>query len=119
VFDVRTGLTYNVKSFSNGLHADVEPITANDTAIMLKTYGGAWKWNPRPVWVTVNGRTIAVSINGMPHGGDTNPNNNMNGQICIHFRGSTTHNGNQSFAKQHWLQSLKPGMQQKSKKFSI
>ena len=101
VYDVRSGLTYKVKSFSNGNHADVEPITADDTAIMLKTYGGAWKWDPRPVWVTVNGRTIAGSINGMPHGGDTNPNNNMAGQICIHFRGSTTHNGNLAFAQDH------------------
>jgi peptidoglycan hydrolase-like protein with peptidoglycan-binding domain len=101
VYDVRSGLTYKVKSFSNGNHADVEPITADDTAIMLKTYGGVWKWDPRPVWVTVNGRTIAGSINGMPHGGDTNPYNNMAGQICIHFRGSTTHNGNLAFAQDH------------------
>lgn len=101
VYDARSGLIYKVRSFSNGCHADVEPITAEDTAIMLKTYAGVWKWDPRPVWVTVNGRTIAGSINGMPHGGDTNPNNNMSGQICIHFKGSTTHNGNLSFAKEH------------------
>lgn len=101
VYDVRTGLVYYVKSFSNGLHADVEPITTEDTAIMKRTFNGVWSWDVRPVWVTINGRTMAASINGMPHGGGVNSNNGMNGQVCIHFKGSTTHNGNKSFAALH------------------
>ena len=101
VYDIRSGLTYFVKSFSNGSHADVEPITKDDTAIMYKTYGNQWKWDPRPVWVTINGRTLAASINGMPHGGGVNSENGMNGQVCLHFPGSTTHNGNDSFTKWH------------------
>lgn len=101
VYDVRTGLTYYVRSFSNGLHADVEPVTKEDTAIMLKTYNGTWQWDPRPVWVTINGRTMAASINGMPHGGGVNNSNGMDGQVCIHFRGCTTHNGNKAFAQDH------------------
>lgn len=101
VYDVRSGQTYYVRSFSNGAHADVEPVTKEDTAIMLKTYGGKWKWDPRPVWVTINGRTMAASINGMPHGGGVNNSNGMDGQICIHFKGSTTHNGNKSFERDH------------------
>lgn len=101
IYDVRTGMTYYVRSFSNGQHADVEPVTKEDTAIMLQTYNGKWKWDPRPVWVTINGRTIAASINGMPHGGGVNNSNGMNGQVCLHFRGSTTHNGNKSFERDH------------------
>ena len=101
VYDVRTGISYNVKSFSNGKHADVEPVTEEDTQLLKKTYGGVWSWDPRPVWVTVNGHTIAGSINGMPHGGGVNNSNGMNGQVCLHFKGSSTHNGNAAFAKLH------------------
>ena len=101
VYDVYSGKTYTVRSFSNGHHADVEPVTQEDTNILKSTYGGSWSWDPRPVWVSINGRTMAASINGMPHGGGVNSSNGMNGQICIHFLNSTTHNGNKSFARAH------------------
>jgi len=101
VYDIHTGISYNVRSFSNGRHADVETVTQEDTALMKRTFGGVWSWAVRPVWVTVNGRTMAASINGMPHGGGTISNNGMNGQVCIHFRGSSTHNGNASFTRLH------------------
>lgn len=101
VYDVYSGKVYYVRSFSNGLHADVEPVTTEDTRILKETYGGSWSWDPRPVWVNINGRTIAGSINGMPHGGGVNSGNGMSGQVCIHFKGSFTHNGNASFARDH------------------
>jgi len=100
IIDVRTGITWQVASFSNGNHADVEPITAADTAAMLQAFG-RWCWQPRPVHVIVGGRTIAASINGMPHAGSTNRNNNMNGHVCLHFYGSRTHNGNRSHERDH------------------
>jgi hypothetical protein len=100
ILDVRTGLTYYVKSFSNGMHADVEPVTTEDTAIMKSTYNNHWDWDGRPVWVTVNGHTIAAAINGMPHGGGVNENNGMDGQVCLHFKGSTVHNGNMIYSRQ-------------------
>jgi len=101
IVDVRTGITWQVASFSNGNHADVEPITAADTAAMLQAFGGRWCWQPRPIHVHVNGRVLAASINGMPHAGSTNHNNNMNGHVCIHFYGSRTHNGNRSHERDH------------------
>ncbi len=101
VVDVRTGLTYTVQSFSNGSHADVETLTTADTEILKSIYGGKWSWSPRPVWVTIAGRKIAASINGMPHGGGVIAGNGMDGQICLHFLGSKTHNGNTSFGKSH------------------
>ena len=101
VTDVWTGAQYYIRSFSNGNHADVEPVSQQDTATMLATFGGQWTWDTRPIWVTINGRTFAASINGMPHGGGVNANNGMNGQICVHFRGSTTHNGNKSHENSH------------------
>jgi len=101
VTDVRTGITYWVSSFSNGNHADVEPITEHDTAEMLRAFGGQWTWTPRPILVHVDGRTIAASINGMPHAGSTNANNNMNGHVCMHFYGSRTHNGSVGHERDH------------------
>ena len=100
VIDLRTGLRYFVQSFSNGSHADVVPITQKDTDIMLQTFGGSWAWTQRPVWISVNGRTFAASINGMPHGNQTfMENNGMKGHICLHVLGSRPHNGNASFER--------------------
>jgi len=101
IVDVRTGITWQVASFSHGNHADVEPITAADTAAMREAFGGRWCWQPRPIHVHVGGRVFAASINGMPHAGSTNHNNNMNGHVCIHFYGSRTHNGNRSHERDH------------------
>ena len=101
VTDVRTGLVYNVRNMSNGNHADVETVTQADTNIMNRTYGGVWSWATRPIIVSVNGRHIAASINGMPHAGSTISGNGMNGHVCIHFQGSRTHNGNQRHTNDH------------------
>jgi len=101
IVDVRTGITWQMASFSHGNHADSEPITAADTAAMLQAFGGRWCWQPRPIHVHVGGRVFAASINGMPHAGSTNHNNNMNGHVCIHFYGSRTHNGNRSHERDH------------------
>jgi uncharacterized protein YgiM (DUF1202 family) len=101
VVDVRTGVTYTIQCFSKGSHADVETLTTADTEILKGLYGGSWSWSPRPVWVTIAGRTVAASINGMPHGGGVIAGNGMDGQICLHFLGSKTHNGNTSFEQSH------------------
>jgi len=106
VYDVYTGITYTVRSFSNGKHADVEPVTKNDTELLKQTFDGVWKWAVRPVWVTVGGKTMAASISGMPHGGGVIGGNGMNGQVCIHFKGSSTHNGNASFTELHQKKAL-------------
>ena len=101
IIDVRTGLTFQIAAFSLGRHADVETLTAEDTAIMLQAFGGRWTWTPRPVLVLVNDRTLAASINGMPHAGWTRPDNNMNGHVCLHFLGSRTHNNTASHERDH------------------
>ena len=101
ITDVRTGITYWIKSFSHGNHADVFPVTPEDTAALLRTYNGRWSWDTRPIWVHINGRKVAASINGMPHAGGGNRGNNMTGHICIHFRGSRTHSGNRFHERDH------------------
>ena len=95
VYDIGTGLSFYIQAFSIGDHADVEPITAADTEIKLRTRGGTWSWAARPVWVTVEGRTIAAALAGMPHDVSTIPDNGVNGHFCLHFRGSVTTSNSQ------------------------
>ena len=94
ILDIGTGIYYYVLSMSNGNHADVEPVTAADTALLMETFGGHATWSGRPVWVTIGNRTFSASIHSMAHAQATVANNNMDGHICLHFYGSTTHNTN-------------------------
>ena len=99
VYDVRTGLSFNIKCFSAGVHADVEPATRADMEVHLRTHNGVRSWSARPVWVTIGGHTIAASLHGMPHDVSTIPDNGMNGHICLHFLGSTAGNSSESYKR--------------------
>ena len=100
VYDIGTGLTYTVRNFSNGNHADVETLDQHGTDTMRATSGGSFSWDVRPVLVTINGRTIAAAIHTMPHAGYTISGNGMNGHVCLHFLGSRSHNGNRQWEAQ-------------------
>lgn len=91
VVDVETGKSFSVKRYYGTLHADVEPLTAEDTATMKGIYG-QWSWQRRAIVVEVAGRRIAASMNGVPHGNGAIASNNFNGHFCIHFKDSRTHN---------------------------
>lgn len=117
VYDIDSGLSFKVKRTYGHNHADCEALTARDTAIMKKVFGGEWSWTRRAVIISVNGKKIAASIAGMPHAGrdkyaankyissrsggygrgenlDAVKGNNMNGHFDIHFYGSRTHDTN-------------------------
>ena len=81
-------------------HADVEPLTAYDTQQMYRIYNYTWSWTRRAVYVTIDGITLAASINGMPHPSDYLVGNNMDGHTCIHFLNSKTH-GSQKVDADH------------------
>lgn len=100
--DVKTGISFKIKRWSGGLHADVEPLTASDTAKMCKVYGvkkaqeisDRNMYQRRAILITLNGHTYAASMYGVPHNypeGDTIPNNKFNGQFCVHFVNSQVH----------------------------
>lgn len=91
VTDVRTGKQFWVKRFGGWWHADVEPLTAKDTAIMKECYGGRWSWDRRAIWVTIGSKTYAASQNGMPHLSSPIGGNNFDGHFCIHFKDSKVH----------------------------
>ncbi|MEF3306031.1 hypothetical protein [Paenibacillus sp. GYB003] len=92
VVDLETGLSFRAQRRAGSSHADVQPLTRRDTAVMKEIYGGKWSWRRRAIVVTSDdGSAIAASMHGMPHGGDGIPDNGFSGHFCIHFAGSTTH----------------------------
>lgn len=93
ITDVKTGIAWNEKRMGGTNHADVQPATAADTAAMKKAVG-AWSWERRPIFVTINGVNYAASMNCMPHGSDSISGNNFDGHHCIHFTNSRTHGSN-------------------------
>lgn len=104
VTDVRTGISFKVKRWSGGDHADVEPLTAADTAAMCRIYGvddaqeisDKNYYQRRPLLVTINGHSYCASMYGIPHNypaGDTISGNDFYGQFCIHFTNSQLHDG--------------------------
>ena len=105
--DVKTGISLQVRRWSGGAHADVEPLTAADTAAFCRIYGVTKAqeisdrnlYQRRSVLLTVAGHSYAASIYGVPHNypdGDTIPDNAFNGQFCIHFVNSKTHGSTSS-----------------------
>lgn len=85
VYDFLSGGHYNVNVFSNGSHADGEPITKEDTETMRKLLGKD-NWTPRPVWIMFSdGRVYMASTHSRGHEVDHNPNNGLSGHICIHY----------------------------------
>ncbi len=85
VYDFATGISWQVHIFSIGAHADVEPLTASDTARMVRAFGGN-TWNPKAVWVKFgDGSVYMASTHSMPHGTQHRTNNNFDGHCCIHF----------------------------------
>ena len=99
ITDVETGISWQEIRKGGTNHADVQPLTAEDTAAMKKAVGGSWSWNRRAIWVTINGEKYAASMNCMPHGAGSIKNNNFNGHHCIHFTNSRTHGGNKVCSK--------------------
>jgi len=91
VTDVRTGISWREKRFGGWFHADSEPLTAEDTAKMKEAAGGAWTWDRRAIWVTIDGVTYAASMNCMPHLSSTIDGNDFDGHHCIHFYKSKVH----------------------------
>lgn len=91
VTDVKSGRQFHVIRFGGWYHADCEPCTAKDTAIMKECFGGKWSWDRRPIWVTIGSVTYAASQHGMPHMVDPVKDNNFPGHFCIHFKGSKVH----------------------------
>lgn len=91
IYDLDSGLTFRAKRNFGHNHADADPLTTADTATMRELFGGSWSWNRRAIVVDIDGRLVAASMNGMPHGNKVVRDNDFPGHFCIHFLGSKTH----------------------------
>ena len=99
VYDVKTGIVWWAHRWAGAYHADIETLTAADSARLCQIYGVSNLqqivdknlWQRRPCLITIGTRTFAASLDGMQHGTDTIPNNGMDGQICLHFTNSLGH----------------------------
>jgi hypothetical protein len=100
VIDFETGMSFLVQRRAGRNHADVQPLTAEDSAVMKTIYGGKWSWRRRAIIVEIGGHRLAASMNGMPHGAGAIPNNDFAGHFCIHFRDSKTHANEDNLAHQ-------------------
>ena len=85
VYDLATGISWQIHIFSVGAHADYEPVTANDTARLERAFGGN-TWNPRAVWVVFSDGSVYIgSTHSMPHDVQHVRDNNFDGHSCLHF----------------------------------
>jgi len=100
VRDLETGLSFNIQRRAGSLHADVQPLTAQDTKIFKEIYQGRWSWKRRAVILEKGEYKIAASMNGMPHGQGAIYGNNFPGHFCLHFYNSQTHSKNLDTAHQ-------------------
>lgn len=91
IIDLATGKSFTVKRYGGHYHSDTEPMTLQDTRILLDIYGGRWSWDRRAVVVQVRNEFVAASINGMPHGQKAIRDNGFKGHFCVHFLGSRIH----------------------------
>jgi hypothetical protein len=91
ITELETGLTFRVQRRAGSSHADVQPMSKEDSKIMKQIYNGKWSWKRKAVLVQSGRFRIAASMNGMPHGGDGIPDNGFSGHFCVHFLESTSH----------------------------
>ncbi|MGE5415958.1 MAG: hypothetical protein ACM3UZ_04215 [Acidobacteriota bacterium] len=91
VIDFETGKHFRVQRRAGSNHADVQPLTSDDTRVMKEIFQGKWTWERRAAVVVVGGRRIAASMNGQPHGAGAIKGNDFPGHFCLHFLGSKTH----------------------------
>lgn len=90
IIDVESGLAFKVQRRAGTQHADVQPLTKQDTKVMKRIYHNQWSWKRRAIIVLMNHQMIAASMHGMPHGAGA-LQNGFPGHFCVHFSGSITH----------------------------
>lgn len=85
-YDPDTGISWTLRIMSRGNHADVEPLTAADTAAMFQAFGNKESWGPKVVYIKLpDGRWSIASTHNVAHGSQTISDNNFDGQNCVHF----------------------------------
>ena len=85
LYDPESGISWQVHMFSFGKHAEIEPLTKNDTERMNQVCGKE-KWTPKPVWVIFSDGSIRIATtHSVPHGVQHRTDNGFPGHACLHF----------------------------------
>ena len=85
LYDPESGISWQVHMFSYGKHAEIEPLTPNDTAKMNQVCGEE-VWTPKAVWVIFADGTIRIATtHSVPHGVQHITDNDFPGHCCLHF----------------------------------
>ncbi|MBQ6174600.1 MAG: peptidoglycan-binding protein [Clostridia bacterium] len=86
VYDPATGLAWNLRILSRGRHCDAEPLTLQDTQIMVRAFGNRNTWDQKAVYVRLpSGVWVLGSTHDMPHLSGSIKDNGFNGHLCVHF----------------------------------
>lgn len=85
VYHPASGVSFNLKIYSLGRHADAEPKTLKDTQLMNGAFGAA-SWNTRPVYVQLpSGVWTLGTMHNYPHLSGSIADNGFGGHLCVHF----------------------------------
>lgn len=86
IYDPSTGLSWTLRVMSRGRHCDSEPLTKEDTEIMVQAFGGVNTWNQKGVYVKLpSGVWTVASTHDMPHLSGSIKDNGFDGHLCVHF----------------------------------
>ena len=93
VTDYNTGTTFYMVFTGGENHAEMECKDAFNAGVLRGIFGGEFNFSKRAVTVSVNGKQIAASLQGYPHGEDAYAANDMDGHVCLFFNESLSHVG--------------------------
>ncbi len=85
IYDPDTGLSWTLKVYARGRHADCQPATLKDTLLMFKSFGKIG-WTVQTVYVRLpDGRWTMATMHDRPHLTGSITNNGFDGHLCVHF----------------------------------
>jgi len=85
ILDPNTGISWNLKFYALGRHADSQPATWRDTQLMNRSFGST-SWTIHPVYVLLpTGQWTMATMHNMPHLYGSINDNGFGGHLCVHF----------------------------------
>ena len=85
ILDPLTGISWNLRVYSRGHHADSEPQTLRDTLLMNKAFGRT-SWTVHTVYVQLpDGQWTMATMHNRPHLSGSISANGFDGHLCVHF----------------------------------
>lgn len=86
VYHPDSGISFDLKYYSLGRHADSEPLTLQDTQAMNQAFGEA-SWDTRTVYVKMpSGEWTMATMHNYPHLYGSIKDNGFSGHLCVHFK---------------------------------